>query len=133
MDSRQRHLEFIKGVINKHAKNSMLIKGWSLGLVAGLFVLAVINFDITFLRLAYIPAAICWGLDAYFLTIEKDYRELYDVIRKKVDVDIDYALNFEGLKNKTRPLWSAIISKSLIIYYGFLIGSITVVMLWISQ
>lgn len=35
------HLEMIQAVIERHARNSFLLKGWSLTLVAAVFLLAV--------------------------------------------------------------------------------------------
>ena len=76
MDRKLKHLEFIQGTINRLSTNSFLLKGWSVVLVAALFALSAKDADIKFVYLALFPAVVFWGLDGYFVLMERVYPEL---------------------------------------------------------
>ena len=129
MDSKLKHLEFIQGVINRVSTNSFLLKGWSVVLVSALFALSAGNSNVSFIMLAYIPAIVFWGLDGYFLSVERLYRVLYDEVRKADNDKIDFSMDTKNLENKSHPWASATLSKTLIPFHGALVGAIIVVML----
>ncbi len=78
MDAKLKHLELIQAIINRLAQNSFFLKGWSVTLVAALFVLATTDSHHTFIWLAVFPAIMFWLLDGYFLWQERLFRCLYD-------------------------------------------------------
>lgn len=128
MESKLKHLELIQGVINRFSTNSFLLKGWSVILISALFALAASNSNISFIFLAYIPTIVFWGLDGYFLSIERLYRKLYENVRLKDNSDIDFSMGVNKLNEKSHPWLSATLSKTLIPFHGSLIGAIIVVM-----
>lgn len=72
----------IQGVIERHARDSFLLKGWSLTLVAAVFLLAVRGEEPRLaLAVGLIPALMFWGLDAYYLQHERAYRALFNHVR----------------------------------------------------
>ena len=71
MENKTKHLELIQGVVNRLSTNSFFLKGWSVVLVSALFALSAPNSNTSFIFLAYIPAFMFWGLDAYFLWQER--------------------------------------------------------------
>ena len=75
------HLGLIQDVIARMARNSFLLKGWAVTLVAALFALASVDTHEEFAFLALLPAITFWGLDAYFLRQERLFRKLYDGVR----------------------------------------------------
>ena len=89
MEQKIKHLEFIQNVINRLSTNSFLLKGWSVVLVSALFALSEYNSSGKFILLAYLPAIVFWGLDGYFLSLEKRYRNLYDNVRQRKPDGID--------------------------------------------
>lgn len=129
MDSKLKHLEFIQGVINRLETNSFLLKGWSVVLISALFALSASNSNISFVMLAYIPAIIFWGLDGYFLSVERLYRVLYDDVRKMESDKIDFSMDTKDVASKPHAWASATLSKTLIPFHGSLIGAIIVVMI----
>ena len=129
MDSKLKHLEFIQGVINRLSTNSFLLKGWSVVLVSALFALSASNSNVAFIFLAYIPAIVFWGLDGYFLSIERLYRMHYEVVRKMENYDIDFSMDVGNLSRESHPWASATLSKTLIPFHGSLIGAIIIVMI----
>jgi len=81
-EGRIKHLEFIQSAISRIAANSFLLKGWSVTLAAALVALAAKDADLRFAVIALFPALIFWGLDAYYLRLERLFRALYDDVRR---------------------------------------------------
>ncbi len=128
MEAKFKHLELIQGIINRFSTNSFLLKGWSVVLVSALFALSASNSKVEFIYLAYIPSIVFWGLDGYFLSVERLYRKLYDIVRKKDE--IDFSMDIRNLNEKPHPWLDATLSKTLVPFHGTLIVSIIIVMLF---
>lgn len=129
MEKKLKHLELIQGVINRLSTNSFLLKGWSVVLVSALFALAAPQSQPAFVYLAYVPAIVFWGLDGYFLWQERLYRALYDHVRARSEVDIDFSMDtgaFRGAPGRTWP--EAVVSRTLLAFHGVLILAIFNVM-----
>lgn len=90
---KQKHLEFIQGVINRMANCSFLLKGWAITIIAAIFGLAAKDANIRFIIISYIILPFFWSLDAFYLSKERQYRALYDSVRIKKEAEIDYSLN----------------------------------------
>lgn len=129
MDRKLKHLEFVQGVINRLSTNSFLLKGWSVVLVAALVTLSARDSNIAFALLAYIPAFVFWGLDAYFLALERAYRRHYDRVRTRQPDDIDFSMNVADLGPTCSQWAQAIWSKTLWPFHGALIVATVVVMI----
>jgi len=129
MDRKLKHLDFIQGVINRLSTNSFLLKGWSVVLVSALFALSAGNSNVKFIFLAYIPAIAFWGLDGYFLSLERSYRKLYEEVRVKEPERIDFSMDIRDLDSGVKDWASAFLSKTIVIFHGALIGAIVIVML----
>lgn len=91
MESKHKHLEFIQAVINRMAGNSFFLKGWSITLVAALFALSAKNANRSYIFIAYFPVVVFWILDAYFLSQERLYCDLYNHVRKLGKREIDFS------------------------------------------
>jgi hypothetical protein len=78
-DLQMKRLDHLQGIVQRLAGNSFLIKGWAVTLVS-----AVLGFalkDATTSPLAYlaiVPVLLFWGLDAYYLAVERGVRKLYN-------------------------------------------------------
>lgn len=79
-----KEIDLIQGVINRMARNSFMIKGWSLTVVGIASSLNLTSEKSVFLSVGI--SVIClffWGLDAFYLRTERKYRALYnDVVDK---------------------------------------------------
>ena len=113
-----KHLEMIQGVINRLARNSFLIKGWSLTLLAAALVLAFRSEGALlsyFWLFAFISAGF-WMLDSYFLQLERKFRGIYDDVRKRKTTD--FAMDLNAQKDKAGCRWhNAALSFSLLLFY----------------
>ena len=58
------------------AANAFLLKGWSVTLVSALFALSAIDRSRAFFIIAYLPVLVFWALDAYYLSLERQFRAL---------------------------------------------------------
>lgn len=84
-DTTLKHLEFIQANIDRMARNSFLLKAWSVTLVAAIIVLTVRDPSIYFMLIALFPALMFWGLDGFYLSQERLFRQLHkDVVAGKV-------------------------------------------------
>jgi hypothetical protein len=128
LEKKLKHLDFIQGVINRLSTNSFLLKGWSVVLVSALFALSAANANVSFIFLAYVPAVVFWGLDGYFLLLERLYRQHYDRVRAKDERDIDFSMDISDLKGGFGAWADATMSKSLIPFHGALLAAVLIVM-----
>lgn len=76
-----KEIDLIQDVIKRMAHNSFLIKGWTITLIVGTFLLKSNNIIIGCL-ISLIPLISFWTLDAFFLQAEKKYREMYNWVIK---------------------------------------------------
>src|SRR5690606_29330724 len=129
MDRKLKHLDFIQGVINRLSTNSFLSKGWSVVLVSALFALSASASNVKFVVLAYFPAIAFWALDGYFLGLERDYRSLYERVRRLEPDEVDFSMDARSVSSGARGWASAFLSKTLIVFHGSLIAAVLVVMM----
>jgi len=83
-----------------------------------MFVLAVKNSQLLFVYLACFLVIPFWFLDGYYLYQERLFRKLYDRVRKLPKSKIDFSMNTEVVKTDEYTWFKAIISKTLVIFYG---------------
>jgi len=125
-ESKLRHLEFAQAVINRMARRSFLLKGWSVTLVAAIFALATKNGNPSMIPVAYLPTVVFWFLNAYFLRQERLYRKLYDVVRVKEPQKIDFSLDASVFDNEVAPYWKVMVSQTLRWFHGMILASVIV-------
>src|SRR4051794_37598188 len=70
-------LKMIQAIITRLAGNSFLIKGWTVTLVAGLSALAKSDANQDFAWIACGVIVVFGFLDAYYLALERKFRDLY--------------------------------------------------------
>jgi hypothetical protein len=129
MEKKIKHIEIIQGVINRLAGNSFLLKGWCVTLVSAMLALAAKDSNTKFIIVAYYPVLMFWVLDAYFLWKERLFRKLYDKIRSLEEDSIDFSMN-TSIMLKNAPSWlKTAFSKTLLLFYGAMLGAILLAML----
>ncbi len=85
----RKHLEFVQQVIARMNGNSFQLKTWAVTLTAGLFALSDRS-NPWFALLAVGPIAVFWIMDAFYLKLERSYRELYKNLCEHAE-DADYS------------------------------------------
>lgn len=132
-EKKLKHLEFIQNVITRMNTNSFLIKGWSVTLVAAIFALAAENANIRYAIIAYVPVIVFWVLDGFFISQEKQYRELYKDVASKDEAQIDFSMNASGWNSDGRTWAHGIFSKTLWPFHGALLLVVCIVMFVIPR
>ena len=112
------HLEFIQNVVERHARSSFLLKGWSVTLVAAVLLLATRGAEPQLAMVSGIlPALTFWCLDAYYLRQERQYRALYDHIRRGgISSDDRFTLDASSF-SQTVPSWSRTLTTTPVAWF----------------
>lgn len=118
------HLQMIQGVIGRMGGNLFYLRGWSITLLAGLF--AISTSDL--LRVAewapalfFVLLILFWVYDAYFLSLERKYRGLYDKVRQFSESEVDFSMKIgDFATHADKTLFAALLSPTLLGFYGVL-------------
>jgi len=94
MQDKIKHLEFIQNIVNRMAKNSFILKGWSITLVSGLVFFSFENGILGFKEYIYLVILFFFLLDMYYLEKEKQYRTLYNRVRMRRKVDFSLEIKY---------------------------------------
>lgn len=133
-----KELDLIQQVIERMARNSFMLKGWSLSLVVIIPALMKDGFSGWMATCVYIALAVMvgcfWYLDAWFLHKERCYREMYDDVREKRlkgdDKDL-YNLDFRPYLGNVEGLGAIMLSATLGAFYA-VPGFVTFVFIGLS-
>jgi hypothetical protein len=101
MQAKLKHLEFIQAAISRMATNSFLFKGWSITIAAGLSAFGAANTKAALLAIALVSTVMFWGLDAYYLWLERGFVDLHKRVAAKKEADIDFSMKID----KTDAVW----------------------------
>jgi hypothetical protein len=78
----EKHLEFLQSAIARMAGNSFQMKTWSVAIATAAIGFAAAKDGVPgAAALGVIPIATFWGLDAYYLALERGFRKSYDAAR----------------------------------------------------
>jgi len=119
-----KHLELIRGVVNRLATESARMKGWCVTLVTALFFLLARGGGREYICVAFVafvPILAFWVLDGYYLWQERLFRALYDRVRSLEESDIDFSMEvdqFLRVGRTRRACLNAMFSGTLTIFYG---------------
>lgn len=132
MEKKLKHLDFLQLIITRMNVNSFFLKGWAVTLVSALFAFAAKDTKISYVLITYISTPLFWFLDGYYLSQERQYRSLYNVVKDKDEAAIDFDLNARPY-NKGRNMWlTSVFSPTLYVFYGTLILITLIVMFIIN-
>jgi hypothetical protein len=123
----QTHLGILQNVIQRMAANSSASKAWCVTLVSAVLVIVADKGVPDYAYIALLPAVIFAALDAYYLALEKAFRNSYnDFISKlhnKTLTETDlYSVAPKG--NMSRLQWASLKSFSV---WGFYLSLITLI------
>jgi len=77
MSAKETRLQMIQGIINRLAGNSSAFKGWMVTITSALLGVAINNKKEYLGWLAVYGVSVLGVLDAYYLALERSYRQLY--------------------------------------------------------
>lgn len=82
--SLQTHLSIMQGVIQRMASNSTSCKAWCVTLVSAVLVIVADKGNPDYAWIALLPTVVFAALDAYYLALEKGFRNSYNVFIRKL-------------------------------------------------
>lgn len=88
-----KHIEMIEAIIERMAKNSFQLKGWSMTLITLVGAISAQGSDKRFILLAFIPILGFWILDSFYLQQERKYKQLYKNVTEMDESKIDFNLD----------------------------------------
>jgi len=80
----QSYLSILQSVINRMASNSTSCKTWCITLVSAILVVVADKSKPDYALLAMIPTLLFFFLDAYYLGLERGFRDLYNKFIQKL-------------------------------------------------
>lgn len=122
-----KNLEFIQNIISRMASNSLELKKLTVTIITGITVFLTIQTTKNYLILTLLLPTIIFGLlDAYYLNLERKYRELYKQALNDLNYEpFDLNACTEEI-NKQYPYCSAVFSTSIMPFYLTIIISILI-------
>ena len=128
----QTYLTIMQGVIQRMAENSRSCKVWCVTLVAAVLVLVARTGEPRHALIALAPVVLFYLLDAYYLMLEKRFRNSYDRFVEKVQGGQVYASDLYSVVPSGSVvrefLWSLSRSFSVLPFYVAVIS--TVLLAW---
>lgn len=130
----QKEIDLMQNCIDRMAKNSFMLKGWSISLIAVVLALTADKMNALFLLCSvFIPILCFWYLDAFFLRTEKMYRKMYEWVleeRKKDNFEFRYDLNPTRFEKEVESLFCVMFSTTLKVFYGIPLLVVLLVILY---
>jgi len=102
MEAKLKHLDYIQAAINRMATNSFLFKGWAITIAAGLSAFGAVDTKSALLIIALISTLMFWGLDGYYLWLERGFVKLHTEAALKKEADIDFSMKID----RSRAIWN---------------------------
>lgn len=116
---RMKHLEFVQQAIDRTESNSILMKGWTIILVATLLGLWADDDSVARIYLLCLPVLAFWIVDSWFQTQLRRLRETHNSVRNHPESEIDFQV--EGGELRVNLVASLFFSMSTIFYGTLLI------------
>ncbi len=109
----------IQGIITRMASNSFALKGWAVTLVVAILGLTWDGDSRAACLIALLPVVAFWGLDAYYLGLERRKRKLYDKVREMEEEAIDFKMSTSGEEfwDRDTCFWSCLWAKPERFFY----------------
>ncbi|MDV0443358.1 hypothetical protein [Methanorbis rubei] len=120
--SLHKEIDLIQNCISRMAQNSFLIKGWSITLIVITWaILGKESGSCLSLLLLIIPILAFWGLDGYFLRLERMYRKMYEWLLKarieEKNFTKPYDLNPSRFQTDVASWLRVVFSRTLLSFY----------------
>jgi hypothetical protein len=92
MEAKLKHLDYIQAAISRMATNSFLFKGWAITIAAALSAFAAVDTKDALFAIALVSTLMFWGLDGYYLWLERGFVKLHREVAAKDEADIDFSM-----------------------------------------
>jgi hypothetical protein len=120
IDAKLKHLEFIQAAIARMSTSSFLFKGWAVTIAAGLSAFAAKNTKNAII-VAIVSTMLFWGLDGYYLWLERGFVRLHKIVAAKSGSEIDFSMEIDK-SNATCEWFKTCFRRHIFFFYGTLIA-----------
>ena len=117
MEAKLKHLEFIQAVINRLSTSAFLFKGWPITIAAAFAAVAASGSTDCLIAVGAVATVLFWAIDAFYLSVERCYRDLYEKVAAKDPASIDFSMKLQEAVD-TRRWAGAFFSRLLIPFYA---------------
>jgi hypothetical protein len=133
-DDLPKHLEFIVDVVERHARNSLVLKGWSVTLVAAVFLLAMRGAEPALAMVArLLPSLTFLFLDAYYLRQERMFRALYNHVRKAGPNSADrFCLDARPFAGEVSSWFRTLGAAPVLLFHGIVLAVVILALAFVS-
>lgn len=121
----------VQAVINRMSSNSFVFKGWSVTIIAGLSAFATTDANKKLLLVAFFATLLLWAVDAYYLSLERQYRKLYEGLAAQKPEKISFSMKLPDYP-KVRSWVDALRAPLLLGFYGFAVVLIVITVILIK-
>jgi hypothetical protein len=118
MEAKLKHLEFIQAAIARMATNQFLFKGWAITIAATLSAFAAVDTKSALLIIAATSTLLFWGLDGYYLWLERGFVRLHSVVAAMDEADINFSMKID--KSHAAREWFKTCWRHLYFFYGII-------------
>ena len=87
-----KHLNYLQAVMAGMAQNSFLFKGWAVALASGLSAYGATKDERLVLVLPIVTTLLFWGLDAYYLWLERAFVNIYNRVIQLPEAEVDFVM-----------------------------------------
>lgn len=129
------YFKIIQGTINRMARNSFLIKAWTVTLVAAILVFTLSILSIIVLSILIGISLIFWGLDSYYLRLERLYRclynqkvEEYNDIRTRKEMSL-FLMDTTPYREKVESIMKTMRSDTELCFYITIVGTLSIILI----
>jgi hypothetical protein len=112
-----KHLEFLQLTITRMNVNSFMLKGWLVTIVGAVFALSQKDAKTAFIWFAPFATLIFYFLDAYYLSLERQFRSLYDHVRALKEEEINFSMDVSNFQTGQNDYFSCLFSLTLLMFY----------------
>jgi hypothetical protein len=116
-----KHLEFIQNVIARLANDSFLLKGWAITVSGAFFGFGVQQNTGSLALVGLLPAMAFWALDAYYVKKERQFRKLFDSVRRDPASHEPFEMDPHPFHREVKRWGRTFLSITLLPFYGSII------------
>jgi len=121
MENKIKHLEFLQLTITRMNVNSFMLKGWLVTIVAAIFVLSQKDAKVAFMWFAPFATIVFYFLDAYYISLERQFRSLYNHVRTLKEEDIDFSMDVSDYQSGKNGFLRCLFSLTPLLFYIFIL------------
>lgn len=121
MEAKLKHLDYIQAAIARMSNSSFLFKGWSITIAGALLGFAVVEDKSGLVAIALVTTLLFWGLDGYYLWLERGFVALHKHVAALPEDKIDFSMQI-GKSHAARRWFGTCWRPHLWIFYGSMAG-----------